>query len=68
MPSLLKSVSIEEIENAIAIALQELAHAKDFSVKIGEIKFSPLGDRVDFSMFAWDNSFGDEPFGSRDTN
>lgn len=61
MSSSLKNVSVEDLENAIAEALQKFA-PKDwsFSVSINELKFAQTSSRVDVSMHAWESS--DKPF------
>lgn len=53
MSSPLKNVSVQEIEAAIAQALQELSAGQAFSVSISELKFDARGSRVDLAMSAW---------------
>lgn len=53
MSSPLKNVSVQEIEAAIAQALQVLSAGQAFSVSISELKFDASGRRVDLAMSAW---------------
>lgn len=53
MSSPLKNVSVQEIEAAIAQALQALSAGQAFSVSISELKFDASGRRVELAMSAW---------------
>lgn len=53
MSSPLKNVSVQEVEAAIAQALQALSAGQAFSVSISELKFDAIGSRVDLAMSAW---------------
>lgn len=63
MSSPLKNVSVQELEKAIAEALQKFAsEERKFTISIKELKFEGVLPRVDIALSAWERTEGERPF------